>query len=418
MKYTKLSMLFITTLLTFSSCSQINTNNDSHFTEEGYLINDSTQTVLKEEQPSLIKFFIEVSGSMNGFFRANLPTYFKSDVWQILSYYQPIAPYVTILTNSGSSGATINMVSFQQQMNTGAFISQASTKVPVMLETILSNLDTEKGEVAVLISDMKYSPVGSAAPQVLLTQYSTDVSTIIGKYNKAVSLICATSNYLNKNGVDVTTRSPYYYLILGSPAQVVNVRNGLSTLLKDRGHFIDNIESGINYGKQSYSFGMSILCEQLDDEPTFIGYEEPDEAFGDTCTINLKIDLTKYRWILEDELVLRNSIKVETTYGSNVKVGKISYNITTKKDKELKRDAFANVELKVFNMATDSEVLKWGITIPDTDYTLFYEFFDGAYDENDVTKSYSVADFIKGMFYGGVINTQPSTNYILISKND
>ena len=68
-------------------------------------------------------------------------------------------------------------------------------------------------------------------------------------------------------------------------------------------------------------------------------------------------------------------------------------------------------------MATESEVLVWNLNLPDTDYTLFYEFFDGAINENDVTKSYSVNDFIKGMFYGGVLNTQPSENYILVSKN-
>ena len=48
-------------------------------------------------------------------------------------------------------------------------------------------------------------------------------------------------------------------------------------------------------------------------------------------------------------------------------------------------------------MATESEVLVWNLNLPDTDYTLFYEFFDGAINENDVTKSYSVNDFIKGM---------------------
>ena len=46
------------------------------------------------------------------------------------------------------------------------------------------------------------------------------------------------------------------------------------------------------------------------------------------------------------------------------------------------------------------------------------DFFENAFDENDVTKSYSVLDFIKGMFYGGVLNTQPKPSYILISKED
>lgn len=420
MKLSHFSALLLSTFvaLTSSCCGDINTNNDPHFTPDGYLINDSTNSHLNINQPNSVKFFVEVSGSMNGFFRANKPTHFKSDVWQILSYYSPIAPNVTILTNSGNSGASINISDFQTKMNTGAFISQASTKVPVMLETILANLNAEQGEVAVLISDMKYSPVGSAAPDVLLTQYSTDISTILGKYNKAVSLICATSNYIDKSGNIICNRSPYYFLILGNASEVISMRNGISTLLQDNGHFIDNIESGINYGTQTYSFGMPILCDQLENEPTFVNFEEPDLEYGDTCTIKLNVNLTNYRWLLENESVLRNALSVSPTYGSNVKVGKISYEINNKKDNQLEREAIANVELKVFNMATDSDVLSWNLSLPNTDYTLFNEFFEGANNENDVSKSYSVLDFIKGMFYGGVLNTQPRPNYILISKED
>ena len=67
-------------------------------------------------------------------------------------------------------------------------------------------------------------------------------------------------------------------------------------------------------------------------------------------------------------------------------------------------------------MATDSEVIEWTLEIPDTNYTLFTEFFDNANQENDPTKSYSVIDFVKGMFYGGLINKTLSPNFILISK--
>jgi hypothetical protein len=70
-----------------------------------------------------------------------------------------------------------------------------------MLQNIVSRL--KKNDVAVLISDMKYSPVGSAAPEVLLTQYAADVARIAGNSKKAYSLICAISDYINKEGNDV-----------------------------------------------------------------------------------------------------------------------------------------------------------------------------------------------------------------------
>lgn len=414
---TKSSLLWASLImLLHASCGgDVNSLGDSHFTNEGNYISDTT-TSLVMSQPNKVKFYVEVSGSMNGFFRANKPTHFKADVWQIMGYYSPIAPDVTVLTNSGNSGTKISLLNFQTRMNTGGFISQASTKVPVMLETILSELNSEEGEVAVLISDMKYSPVGAAAPAVLMTQYSTDISRILANYNQSVCLVCATSNFLSSNGTEVCSRSPYYYLILGKDEYVTEVRNNISTLLKDRNHFVDNIDSGINYGTPQYSFGSSYLCDRLDNEPTFVAYEEHDASVGDTCSIKLKLDLRNYRWLLEYEPVLRRAFEVKSLYGSNVKVGKISYDIETKENKLLKRKAEATIELKVCNMPLDMDVIEWNLNVPDSEYTLFNEFFEGAVDENDPTKSYSVLEFIQGIFYGGIINQHGTPNYILISK--
>ena len=392
----------------------INTNYNPHFTEQGYLVNDSigesTETPL-----SRIKFYVEVSGSMNGFFRANKPTHFKKDVWEICSYYEPIANDVTILTNRGSEGATFTMNEFQTKMNTGSFVSSASTKVPLMLKSILSVLEPKNGEVAVLISDMKYSPVGSAAPNVLITQYSTDLSRIFGKFGKSVSLVCATSDYLDRTGNLITERSPYYFFIMGSSNAVAEVRDGISTLLKTNDRFVDNIESGFDYGVPKYSFGIPNKCFQLDNEPTFIQYEESDGI--DTCTVKLKVDLKPYRWLLTDKKYFEEAFKVKSLYGSEVIVGDIKIEVKNITDKKLKRTAEAIVELKLPNIATESEVLEWTLQLPDTDYTLFGEFC-GSTDENDCTKSYSIEAFMKGMFYGGIVNETLKPNYILISKND
>lgn len=410
-------------LLGFMSASsgcgnEINTNNDSHFTEDGYLKSDTTAINFERKNPSNVKFYVEVSGSMNGFFRANRPTQFKSDVWNVLTAFSNFNPEVTILTNDGDGGAVFSLPQFQTQMNTGAFVSSASTKVPVMLQSIMNKLDADEGEVAVLISDMKYSPVGSAAPDVLMTQYSSDINQIMGGYGKSISIICATSDYLDKSGNTVTTRSPYYFVILGNQEQVVTVRNHISSLLKKRGQFVDNIESGFDFGHPKYSFGVSNKCYQLDNQPTFLGYEEAGP--GDTCTIILKVDLTDYRWLLAEENTFRNAFNAKTIYGSEVSIGDVDIDIKdiTGGDKLLKREASAAVELKLYNMATDSEVIEWNIDLPATDYTILNEFFENAYNENDPTKSYSVLDFLKGIFNGGIVVKDLKPNYILISKEN
>lgn len=420
----KIVFLFIGLCLTFGigllvqSCSEVNTNMDGHFTKDGYLLTDTTDVAFKRSLPSALKFFVEVSGSMNGFFRANKPTQFKSDVWNVLNSFSALAPNVTILTNDGSKGATLPLNDFRTNMNTGTFVSSASTKVPLMLQTIIDYLDTESDEVAVLISDMKYSPVGAAAPSVLMSQYTTDINGIIGRFGKAISVIGATSNYLDKEGNEISDRSPYYFVILGNQENVAEIRNYISLLLNKRSHLVDNIESGFNYGHPEYSFGISNKCFQLDKEPTFLGYEEADDV--DTCTIKLKVPLENYRWIMADEDVFRDAFKVKPLYGSSVNVGIINIDVKdiTGTDKQLNRQATATIDLKIFNMPTDSEVLEWNLELPVTNYTLFNEFFEEADDENDPNKSYSVLDFLTGVFQGGVVTHDMKPNYILISKNN
>ena len=410
-------LLSVVMTITFVSCGGgvINTNYNPHFTEQGYFVNDSIG-VSSKTSLSRIKFYVEVSGSMNGFFRANKPTHFKKDVWEICSYYEPIANDVTILTNSGSEGSSFAMNDFQTRMNTGAFISAASTKVPLMLQSILSTLDADRGEVAVLISDMKYSPVGSAAPNVLITQYSTDISRILGKFGKSVSLVCATSDYLDRTGNVITERSPYYFFIMGNSNAVAEVRDGISTLLKANDRFVDNIDSGFDYGAPKHSFGIPNKCFQLDDnEPTFIQYEESDGI--DTCTVKLKVDLKPYRWLMTDKKYFKEAFKVKALYGSKVEMGNVNIEVQNITDKKLQRTAIATIELKLPYIATESEVLEWTLQLPDTDYTLFGEFC-GSTDENDCTKSYSIEAFMKGIFYGGIVNKTLKPNYILISKND
>ena len=417
MRKWSLAVLVLAVLIpALSSCgSKVNTVDDPRFTEDGYLITDSTEApAFAIVHPQKIKFFVEVSGSMNGFFRANAPTKFKEDVWRVLSYYAPAADDVTILTNDGSAAASIPISSFQTKMNTGAFVATASTKVPVMLQSIINSINTDEGEVAVLISDMKYSPVGSAAPQVLLTQYSTDISTIFGKFGKAISLVGATSQYLDKSGTSICDQSPYYFLIMGNQENVADLRNGISTLLENNKSLIGNIESGFNYGRPSYSFGIPENCFQFEEEPTFLGY---DESYGDTCIVKLKVNLANYRWATARKDLFADSVfQCKALYGSEVKVGNVEYVIQNITNKNLVRTAYAIIDLKICNMAMDSEVIEWTLQLPDLDITDFAPYFLDATNENDVSKSYSLKDFVKGMFYGGVVNKSLKPNYILVSK--
>lgn len=405
------ALLISSSIYVFDGCRHPNTVPDPRFDEDGHLLAKPERT-FKMEDPARVKFYVEVSGSMNGFFRGNRATDFKIDVWDIISYYSVIAPDVTILTNTGSQGAVLMQSDFQQRMNTGRFVSSASTRVPDMIETIISNLDTDAGEVAVLISDMKYSPVGQAAPDVLLGQYTVNIRNIFAKYGKAISLICAVSNYLDRQGNEGTSRSPYYYFIIGNEENVAKMRNSISTILESHEHFVDNIDNGFNYGAPKYSFPFYDQCIQIDNEPAFADFDDSEGP----VKIKLKVQLEDYRWRLVNEVFVREAFKIKSVYGSIVHVGDIKIKVDNIQDRQLERKASATIDLLISDMRIDMDVLEWTLELPDTEYTLFNEFFENATSENDPTKSFSVSNFVQGMFYGTNNNKKLETNYILISK--
>ena len=89
--YYKDSMLkglfILCVLVLFCSCtSKVNTVNDPHFTQDGYCL-DSIKEKFVAEPPKALGFYVEVSGSMNGFFRSNKATRFKKDMWSIVSNF-------------------------------------------------------------------------------------------------------------------------------------------------------------------------------------------------------------------------------------------------------------------------------------------------------------------------------------------
>lgn len=402
--------LALLALMTISACcDSLNTLYDPHFTGEGTLI--KKPSFAKLDYNSVIHFYIESSGSMNGFFRAGQPTSFKQDVYEIMSYYSPVTKDVNIMTNSGGVAGQLSLAQFQTAMNTGALECNASTQVPVMLRNIVSRL--KKNDVAVLISDMKYSPVGSAAPEVLLTQYAAEVALIAGKSQKAYSLVCATSNYINKEGSVVTNESPYYYLIVGEQDKVSAVRNGIAIMLQRQKRFVDNLEIGYKYASCPYDFGVPKNVVRLEKQPTFYGYGEA----VDECVIPLKLKLESYRWLMSNKDVLKQCFTCKPKYGSTVSVESLEVEECNNVNLELKRSVVATIKIKVSNMPSDMEVLEWNVDIPYANPTTMEKFLDDSKGENDVTTSYSLTSFIRGIGQGGVVNYQPKPNYILISKN-
>lgn len=388
----------------FVFCSSpINSINDPHFDENGVYL-DSLGATFQAVMPTSLDFYVEVSGSMNGFFRANRTTAFKTAVWAIVS-------------NSGTQATKYTGDQFRNKMNSGGFVSTAETQVPAMLESILSKLDYENGAVAVLISDMKYSPVGNRALPVLLQQYATDIRNIVGKYpGSAYSLVGAYSEFLDARGNVTCEKSPYYYLVIGKDVCVAEIRNCITTILSDRENYMDNIETGFDYKRPAYGFGVPDNVIQLDNEPTFYNY---DVSYSDTCKVVLNLDLSDFRWLVaSDEDVLRECLKVKAAYGSEMEIGKINISTNNHNQKKLERLAVASVELKLWNMPMEADVIEWSLDHPEYSVTDTFMQIQNAASEADLNGSFSLANFIQGVFQAVQNHWNQEPNRILISKSN
>lgn len=118
MKKNSLSIAFLSIIglmsIIVSSCSNVNTVEDPRFTEDGFYKDSDSIKSFELVHPNKIKYYVEESGSMNGFFRANQPTQFKTDVWEIMSYFSALPSDVTVLTNNGSTGVRMSIDAFRQ----------------------------------------------------------------------------------------------------------------------------------------------------------------------------------------------------------------------------------------------------------------------------------------------------------------
>lgn len=392
---------------------KINLIGSPYFTADGRLKSDSTCSHFQEERCSTLKLYVESSGSMNGFFRSNKATQFKEDVWNIFSDFDKFANTVTAFDDKRIR--SFDLQKFRNAMDNGQLHSSRTTMVPDMLRYIIEDLDYNNGEAAVLVSDMKYSPEGIKAINVLLAHYSTDIRNLVMNTEAAFALIAATSNYLDRNGVELEAKSPYYYLVIGKPQQVTWLRNCIATLLNDKGRYVDAVEYGFDYGSPIYRLGKVKNGRKWKDEPTIYSVNRKSKQYMGACYVDIEIDITSYPWFMEDEEVLRNAIEFKSTVGSSVAVESIEYEIDNHADKSLKRRAKAIVTVEISRLPQKGDVIEWNIVVPEGLISSAFQSFFGASSDSFLNKSYSIENFIGGMSSGKSNFCSKTPNRILIS---
>lgn len=418
-KIIAVAALIIVVAIIFSSIGSCSVcSNGTHrawFDEQGNAVADTTLS--KSDSfaiigPSRVHFFMEASGSMNGFLRGGVPTHFKSDLWQIINYYSNIVSSISVLStdNGGTTSIDFKVAQFQNPLNGGGFVCGQSTNLCQMLKSVVSSLQPENGEVAVFVSDMEYDPVGAVAPSVLASVFSTDIASILSKFGYSASLVAATSDCYDRTGALQTNVRPYYYLILGKAECIAEVRNCISAILDDQEHFVDNIETGFNYGMVNYCISDFSGCVQVGNSPSLSSISDAG------CSIELSVKLENYRWLLStDEDIFAESFKISSMNGTKVTVDSISYHIENVVNRELKRDATAKIHLSISQMPYDCDILTWNIDVPATNTKKLQALFTDT--PNSLEQTFSIREFITGMFRASLVCRNGKDNYIHISKD-
>lgn len=412
--------ILITSVAIFTSCHVVNNIGDTHFDTEGTPLD--TLDLFAPQRPTSVKLYIETSGSMNGFFRAHQANQFKETVWSVFSGLSALTNgEVYPMSNGGEIDPGVNIGQFRTKMNAGAFVSNSATHIPAMVHNILNNIDTAKNEVAVLVSDMKYSPVGQSQSSDVI-QYQTQIRNVMMAHpNISVAFVCAKSEYLNANGSVAEEQSPYFYIIFGKSQNVAAIRNDISRWCEYTKSYIESGDMCMNYHTPSYTL------EDIEN-----GYSHPDYPNNvitstettDTCKFIVRVDMTGYPWRVVHPEALDNSFNAKATYGSSVDFQLLNGadhlvdNHAFKDD--FKRLSYADFLVKVYNFAMDGEVIEWTFTNRPFD-GLFTPNFNSIIqnpDERDLSGAYSFDKFIQGCFNARLNTFNESPVRILITPEN
>lgn len=405
-----------------TSCGRdVNSVGDPNFDENGAPL-DTTITLFSPKHPESAKLYVETSGSMNGFFRANQANNFKKTVWSVFSGLAPITNgNVYPMSNGGDIDAPVTLGNFRNCMNAGSFVSNSSTHIPAMLHNIIENIDTAKNEVAVLVSDMKYSPMGkTAAPELL--QYQEQIRNVVGIHpNISLAFVCANSEFLNPNGSVAEANSPYYFIIIGNSENVAAIRNDIARWCEATNSYVESGDMAMNYHTPNYSI-ENVKNGMLSAEYPKNLITVFDREVSDTCSFIVRVDMTGYPWSAVDGDILKDCFKAKAVYGSSVDV-----ELLTDEDHlvdnhaykgDFKRLAYADYLVKLYNVALDDEVIEWTFTNKPFDgrYLMNFNTIINADQENDLSGSFSFNKFIEGCFNARLNTFDENPVRILVSS--
>ncbi len=418
-------MAFLVALFSICACKHsINEINNDSFTDNGVLKQEVIDRFYTAAPADRIQLYVETSGSMNGLFRARKSNAFKTDMSTFLLKNASDISGVKAFTDGSTMTRSYSINDFRSYMNDGRFVSSMTTEVPRMLEVILGDLKDEACDLAVFVSDMKYSPRGGSA--TALGQYAIDIEAMFEKYEDyAVSVIGLESEFLAANGRVSCENFPYYMIVIGEGPKVSYVRNLILSQLEGNGHVQGHIDFNLTYGCPFYSvLPFHGTCGGLMPNPNEQGTSMHHSLLGYSMLPESEFILAVREQHLPWEIYKgldASSFEVKsTTMGLSVPFDVLDKdpNMTSSEDALVKKTVQPSHYLKIKpnDILFGTDVISIRLLNHTIDKTWIQKYY-GAQREEELDKTFSMDGFIEGLSraYHGDGQLQDEPMLVLIS---
>lgn len=427
-KHLKERVFFLVACLCLIACSHDNVNSINHpeFDDDGVIKEEVYNSFYSAEPPSSICFYVEASGSMNGLFRPGKATTFKRNMWSVLSRNRDRISSVKAFVNGSSNVVEYSIDDFRSKMNNGGLVSAASTVVPKMLQKVLEDLEAGLCDVAVFVSDMKYSPAGGSVTAI--DQYAIDIQSMFSKYSGySLSMIGLESEYIAANGSVACSEFPYYMIVIGKSSKVTYVRNVIMAAIGQEKSVVGCLDYNIVCGCPYYSVYPIAGALGLKQNIYEIAAGRADRFYslcGYSSTAGVAEFVVAIRGYHIPYSLLTNIQKDNFVLGSYAGSVKLDWelinepSIKSAEDKKVNQFVEPNIFLKVKieEMYLPSDVINIVMKTPKDD-DLWIQKYCGATREGDLYKTFSIDGFVEGLkrAYPAPLNVQTDPMLILVS---
>lgn len=405
-----LKLLFIVFFASTILCSC--KNSDKNYDQKNSSINQTTgcppKNIFKLPDANItgVDIFMDASSSMKDFMPSKQPsTDFQKLIPDFISRLSSDFPgfsfYTLILKNAPQK--KIDLETIKKQIAIGTFDFGNSSPLPIMLDTVLSNMSTNK--LSVLITDGIYTPTGNIN---LREQAVSDIRLkVLKAQSRGLALTCI--GVKSQFGKII---SPYYLIVAGSPQNISVFKEKLKNSFSSINANIFNKEfSEISFGYPDINPFYSIIpyventgagelapCPEWDNRYLLVENikikDDPEYWIG----INLTAcpDYAKEIIYLENNLIIENKGLKSIRTGKFLTKAQFITKLQDEEDKRVSNDCTHFFRIKITEMQDDKGEIELSLKKTDPTWITEWNHDDSRKAEYFREKTYGLSNMIAG----------------------